>query len=110
MQGRIDEAMDLYSRFIKERPDVLLPASDITGNMRKIARILYLLKKEKNEGTKKLSLISDDLEVLLSYFDRIAAAVKAKDKGNATADMIKLIEESRLSKEDLELIAKPIEY
>lgn len=110
MQGRIEETMDLYNRFIKERPDVLLPASDITGNMRKIARILYLLKKEKDEGTKRLSSVSDDLEVLLSYFDRIAAAVKAKDKGSATTDMIKLIEDSKLSKEDLELIAKPIEY
>ena len=44
-QGKIKEAEEIYRRVLRERPDMLLPASDIDGSLVKLAEILKSIKE-----------------------------------------------------------------
>ncbi len=67
-EGRIEDARSLYYDITKIRPDVLLPQSDISGELLIMEQILYIISEEQGQRITGLLSISDDLqEILASY-------------------------------------------
>ncbi|MCR4643222.1 MAG: DUF4422 domain-containing protein [Lachnospiraceae bacterium] len=82
-QHKIAEARELFYGVTKQRPDVMLPASDISGELRLIEQLLYIMA---GEGDKEGGLLSrsDDLEELLGYYRGLGGSIEAyESRGDA---------------------------
>ncbi len=82
-EGKIDEARALYYDITRIRPDVLLPESDISGDLLIIEQILYIISKEKEMGIEGLNGISNDLNVILKAYK----AEKERYKGGEDSSL-----------------------
>ncbi|MBQ1547766.1 MAG: DUF4422 domain-containing protein [Lachnospiraceae bacterium] len=65
------DAEKLINDFIELRPDVLLPLSDITGDLSVTRHILYVSGFEQNHGVEGLLSYSTDLKTLLSHYRKV---------------------------------------
>ena len=80
-QHRITEARELFYGVTKQRPDVTLPASDISGELRLIEQMLYIMAGEGNT-TGGLLEHSDDLDELLAYYRGLGGSIEAYECRN----------------------------
>lgn len=77
--GQYDEADRMYHEFIKIRPDVLLPLSDIKGELPIIEKILYILKLERDNNVPGLKEKTEDLyEMIKIYRDTVDSMKKGE--------------------------------
>ena len=75
-QHKIAEARELFYGVTKVRPDVTLPASDISGELRLIEQMLYIMAGE-GDAEGGLLAHSDDLEELLKYYRGLGGSIEA---------------------------------
>ena len=78
-QHKIAEARELFYGVTKQRPDVMLPASDISGDLRLIEQMLYIMAGEEESPGGLLSH-SDDLEELLKYYKGLGGSIEAYEE------------------------------
>ncbi len=91
-QGQIDEADKMYHDFIKIRPDVLLPLSDIKGELSIIEKILYILKLERDNGVLGLRERTDDMMEMIRIYKDIVMRMKNKEiSGDVSEYMLEVI-------------------
>ncbi len=81
-ESRIKEARALYYDITRIRPDVLLPESDISGELLIIEQILYILDEEENRQITGLKNVSDDLFKILMYYKEQAPLIKQAFEDN----------------------------
>lgn len=85
-QGSFSEARELFRRITKDRPDVLLPASDISDELRVIYQIIYVCESEQHPSS--LWSYSHELSLLIPHYRKIT-------------EILKRISESTHSQEDI---------
>ncbi len=69
--GQFTEARQLFYDFLKIRPDVQLELSDIKNEIPDIELILFILEKEKEQGTAGFYQVSGDLKKLIVHLRRL---------------------------------------
>lgn len=68
---KIQEAIALFQKALKERPDVLLSGSDINGELRMMYQILHLCNVEEQNNKCSLLDYSTDMKKLLECYKNI---------------------------------------
>ncbi len=93
-ENRIKEARSLYYDITRIRPDVLLPESDISGELLIIEQILYIMDAEESTGIPGLINVSHDLPVIIEYYKKYADIITRLNTGDSSEEEKKLLEES----------------
>lgn len=101
--GKIEEARSLYYDITKIRPDVLLPESDISGELLLIEQILYIMNEESKQGVIGLRAVSDELPDIIKYYKTHAELWLKICSGRADTGEQQQFESSCISD-----IAKPV--
>ena len=104
--GRLDEAQILFESRMKERPDVLLPGSDVSGELRLTYQILHLCLLEQRMGKASLLSYSKDLEKLIPHYRRILEIVAKRKKGIMATEDQSYLKETGVSEEVLLEVAR----
>lgn len=73
--GQISEARQMYYDITRMRPDVLMPTSDLSGELLIIEQILYILDEEKKEDLEGMYSYSHELKELVEYYLRVRELV-----------------------------------
>ena len=74
-QGDIDRAKDAFYEYLRQRPDIRHPLSDITGEVEIIEKILYLLHEERSVGEGGFLSLSRDLQILVMHYKNVRKLV-----------------------------------
>lgn len=104
--GRLEEAQILFESRMKERPDVLLPGSDVSGELRLTYQILHLCLLEQRMGKASLLDYSKDLEKLIPHYRRILEIVAKRKKGIMANEDQSYLKETGVSEEVLLEVAR----
>ncbi len=88
-EHRITEARNTYYDITKIRPDVLLPESDISGELLLIEQILYIMDKENEAGITGLSRVSDDLFEILKFYKDCKNNISGLSEDDRLSDIAK---------------------
>lgn len=100
----VQEALSVFRKSMKDRPDLMLPASDISGELADMFRVLYICEQELLSGKGGMLQITKDLQMLVRHYrllGMIAANIAAEV---ATADQESYFKDSRVSESLLNLL------
>ena len=83
LQG-IQEALALFRSSMNERPDLMLRASDLSGELADMFRVLYVCEQELLSGGNTMLNISGDLDVLVKHYRLIETIMNKAYVGSVT--------------------------
>ncbi len=69
-QGKIEEAISMYTGVLKIRPDIMLEHSDLKGEIPIIGKILMILLNESKSVDGEYTTYSNDLGKLIDYYKK----------------------------------------
>ncbi len=93
----VQEALALFRASMKERPDLMLAASDLTGELADMFRVLYVCEKELLAGEKGMLSITTDLPTLVKHFRLLCHIADKMEKGTASSQECAYYKDSRVS-------------
>ena len=64
----VQEALSLFRSAMKDRPDLMLPASDFSGELADMFRVLYVCEQELSAGRRGMFAITSDLSMLVRHY------------------------------------------
>lgn len=67
----IQEALMLFRSSLKDRPDLVLQASDLSGELAEMVRILHICEQELLHGQTGILNISKDINILIKHYKLI---------------------------------------
>lgn len=111
----VKKALGLFRENMKERPDLTLQASDLSGELEDMFRVLYICEKELEQGKNGMLAITRDLDVLVKHYRLIGMIVLHTAQGKATPEEMRYFRDARVSGVLLEIIIntnpllKPVE-
>lgn len=105
-QRKLDEAQRLFEEYRKERPDVLLPGSDVFDELRLTYQILHLCKVEKESGKETLLSYSTEPAKLLEHYKHILRIIIAQRQGEETREDREYLQNTGISEVVLEEIRR----
>ena len=102
--GDISQAKLLFKDTVKDRPDVLLPGSDLSQELKTIYQILNVCEKERVRGHDSLLKYSRDLGELITHYTRITEILYHMSSKQATPRDIQYLKYTLVSKPALQAI------
>ncbi len=91
-------ALGIFREMMERRPDVMLGASDLSGELADIFRVLYVLDKEQQEEPAKCMLrITNDLDRLILHYRLLTGIVKAMKDGAASEEEVSYYRDANVS-------------
>ena len=102
--GDISQAKLLFKDTVKDRPDVLLPGSDLSQELKTIYQILNVCEKERLRGHDSLLKYSRDLGKLITHYTRITEILYHMSAKQATPKDIQYLKYTLVSKPALQAI------
>ena len=96
----------MFESRMKERPDVLLPGSDVSGELRLTYQILHLCLLDQRMGKASLLSYSKDLEKLIPHYRRILEIVAKRKKSIMANEDQSYLKETGVSEEVLLEVAR----
>lgn len=102
--GEIALAQKLFRERIKERPDVLLPASDLSQELRTIYQLLHVCEKEQQQGCHSFLNYSNSLPTLIAHYTRITEILYHMSQNKVTAEDLDYIRKTGVSKAAMQTI------
>lgn len=105
-QGDLAGAKTYFLGVLEKRPDVLMEASDITGELKLAMQVIAVCELEQQEyGESVLDRIRN-FEELMHYFNGINEAVNACKTGRIGEQEIRFLKENRVSEIAIEASAR----
>lgn len=105
-QRKPEEAQKLFEEYRKERPDVLLPGSDVFDELRLTYQILHLCLVEREAGKESLLTYSTDQGKLLEHYRNILRIVARQREGKETEADREYLKETKVTGEVLREIRR----
>ena len=104
----IKEALALFRTTMKTRPDVMLKASDLSGELSDMFRVLYICEGELNgtQKNKSMLLMSKDLHILVKHYRLITEIAFHIARGGASQEEIAYFRDAHISEFMLQLSQK----
>ena len=91
-------ALDLFRIQIEKRPDIMLPASDLSGELEDLFRVIYILAKEQeNNRANSMLWLSTRLDDLLCHYRLIRTIRKKMQTGSATPEEQQYYRDAKVS-------------
>lgn len=106
-KGNIDgvrEALELFRSTMKERPDLMLSASDLSGELADMFRVLYVCEQELTAGTEGMLAITKDLSLLVRHYRLLCTIAGKIAAGNVTTQELSYYKDSRISGSLIQMI------
>lgn len=105
-QGDLEGAKTYFLGVLEKRPDVLMEASDITGELKLSMQVIAVCELERQAyGESVLDRIGQ-FEELMRYFNGVNEAVNACKTGRLSQQDIRFLQDSRVSEIALEASAR----
>lgn len=82
---------------LEKRPDVLMEASDITGELKVSMQVVAVCELEKQELGESVIDRIQDFDALMYYFNRLNEAINACKMGNMQPENIRFLQEEKIS-------------
>ena len=105
--GQASEAQQLFQEFVKLRPDVKLPASDIKRELPCIELLLYIIQMEQQYGVECLYTDTKELGELIEHLQWIREWIRKEKEqeelGQELQEKLKKIHISSVAKEIISL-------
>lgn len=105
-QGKLEEAQKLFERRMADRPDMLLPGSDVYDELHFTEQVLHLCLLEKENGKSSLLDYSKDLKALILHYKKIRMIVMNLASGKIPEEDKIYLEKTCVSKEVLNEILR----
>ncbi len=105
--GKLEEiqrAMELFHCRYKERPDLILPASDLSGELLDIFRVLCVCRDELEAGHVGMLAITCDLRLLVKHYRLLCNISSHIAEGKASQQELSYYKDSRISESLLNVI------
>lgn len=104
-QEAVGNTLTYFRSVLEKRPDVMLPASDINGDLEDLFRIIYICDTEyKEEPDKSMLRQSSDLVWLLAHYRKIESILLHAVSGKMTDDEAMYLMQSNVSQICLQII------
>lgn len=103
-QGNVRKAHQVFSAQIKERPDILLAASDFKQELKIIYQIINVCEKEALHGHTSLLDYSRNLELLIPHYLKITEILSHMAKGNLLPEEQLYLRKNKVSKAALQAV------
>ena len=100
----VKDALALFRESMKERPDLMLAASDISGELADMFRVLYVCEQELLSGNSGMLAITKELPMLVRHYRLLCTLSAGIASGTATAEQEAYYKDSRISESLLEII------
>lgn len=100
----IQEALGCFRETLKARPDLLLPASDLSGELADMFRVMYVCEQELLSGECGMLRITSDLFLLVKHFRLLCNIAQKMTAGTATEQELSYYKDSRVSESLLKII------
>lgn len=100
----VQEALAAFRAAMKERPDLMLAASDLSGELADMFRVLYVCEQELQSGTAGMLRITKDLSMLVKHFRLLCGIAIHIAEGTATEQELSYYKDSRISESLLGII------
>lgn len=100
----VQKALTLFRETMKSRPDVMLPASDLSGELADMFRILYICEQELIQGQAGMLYISKDINVLLKHYHLIETILLHLLTGTVSQEEVDYFGDARVSLHMLKII------
>ena len=81
-----ERALGIFRDEMKRRPDIMLPASDLSGDLEDMFRVIYILSMEqRKEPDKSMLRISRDINELIKHY-RVIRMIEENMKNNVASE------------------------
>lgn len=100
----IQGALAEFRKTMKDRPDLMLAASDLSGELADMFRVLYVCEQELLDGKSGMLAITKDLNMLLRHFRLLCNIAGHIVAGTATQQELFYYKDSRISESLLQII------
>lgn len=100
----VQNALAVFRASMKERPDLMLAASDLTGELADMFRVLYVCEQELLSGKRGMLLITSDLSMLVKHFRLLCNIASRIVSGEASVQERSYYKDSRISESLLQII------
>lgn len=100
----IREALTVFRATMKERPDLMLAASDLSGELADMFRVLYVCEQEATTGEEGMLVMTKDLSMLVKHFRLLCRISYNIADGKATEQELSYYKDSRISESLLQII------
>jgi len=100
----VQMALALFRDSMKKRPDLMLPASDLSGELANIFRILYICERELLQGQAGMLHISKDIQVLLKHYRLIETILVHFVNGTVSLEDVEYFEDAKVSSYFLQIV------
>ncbi len=100
----VQDALSHFRETMKERPDLMLAASDISGELADMFRVLYVCEQELLAGKAGMLAITKDLQMLVRHYRLLGVIAANIAGGTATPDQESYFKDSRVSESLLNIL------
>jgi hypothetical protein len=97
MEKKLAEAKEYFLGFLKKRPDILMEASDVNGELKLAMQIITSCEHEYETYGKSVLDEKTDYGELMRYFNQVNRIVSARKLGLATKEEIRWLEDNQVS-------------
>ena len=97
LQG-IQDALTLFRKSMNERPDLMLRASDLSGELADMFRVLYVCEQELVSGGDTMLNITGDLDVLIKHYRLIETIMNKAYLGTVTQPELAYFRDAKVTK------------
>lgn len=100
----VQKALEIFRGTMKDRPDLMLAASDLSGELADMFRVLYVCEQELVAGHKGMMAITCDLRMLVKHYRLLCNIASNIAAGKATPQELAYYKDSRISESLLTVI------
>lgn len=100
----VRKALKIFRETMKNRPDLMLAASDLSGELADMFRIIYVCEQELTDGHAGLFAISCDLRMLVKHYRLLCNISTHIAEGKASRQELAYYKDSRISESLLNVI------
>lgn len=90
-------ALSMLRKTLKDRPDLTLRASDLSGELEDMFRVLYICQEELERGKVGMLSITSDLDTLVRHYHLIGMIVQHVARGEATSEELGYFRDAKVS-------------
>ncbi len=100
----VQKALGIFRGTMKDRPDLMLAASDLSGELADMFRVLYVCEQELSVGHRGMLAITNDLRMLVKHYRLLCNISNHIAAGKAAPQELAYYKDSRISESLLSVI------
>lgn len=100
----VREALVLFRATMSDRPDLMLAASDLSGELADMFRVIYVCDQELSSGQNSMLAVTKDLSLLVKHFRLLCHIASNIANGKVTERELAYYKDSRISESLLQVM------